>query len=135
MRVLTYFQDACARRAIPVASPPMFVLLLTYTAPLAEVDAFMRRHMAWLDEHYDAGRFLVSGRRIPRTGGVILARRRDPAGIEGVRPREPLVSGGGGGAEIEAIAASDPFVTGGVAACEVIEFRASQTAPGFDPEP
>src|SRR4051794_22506692 len=116
MRVLTSFQDACARRAIPVASPPMFVLLLTYTAPLAEVDALMRRHMAWLDEHYDAGRFLVSGRRIPRTGGVILAR-------------------GGDRAEIEAIAASDPFVTGGVAACEVIEFRASQTAPGFDPEP
>jgi uncharacterized protein YciI len=91
----------------------MFVLLLTYIKPLAEVDALMRKHVAWLDEQYEAGRFVVSGRRIPRTGGVILARGDD---------RE----------EIEALAATDPFVSGGVASCEVIEFRASQTAPGFD---
>ena len=91
----------------------MFVLLLTYTKPLPEVDALMREHMAWLNDNYAAGRFLVSGRQIPRTGGVILARGDDRG-------------------EIEALAASDPFVTGGVATCEVIQFRASQTAPGLD---
>ena len=91
----------------------MFVLLLTYIKPLDEVDALMRKHMAWLNEQYDAGRFVVSGRRIPRTGGVILARGDD---------RE----------EIEALAAPDPFVSGGVATCEVVQFRASQTAPGLD---
>ena len=91
----------------------MFVLLLTYVRPLAEVDALMREHMAWLSEHYAAGRFLVSGRRIPRTGGVIVARGDDRA-------------------EIEALAAGDPFVAGGVATCEVIQFRASQTAGGLD---
>jgi uncharacterized protein YciI len=91
----------------------VFVLLLTYVKPLPEVDALMRRHMAWLDEHYAAGRFLVSGRRIPRTGGVILARGDDRG-------------------EIEAIAAADPFVAGGVATCEVIQFRASQRAPDLE---
>jgi uncharacterized protein YciI len=91
----------------------VFVLLLTYIKPLSEVDALMREHIAWLDQHYDAGRFLVSGRRIPRTGGVILARGDD---------RE----------EIEALAASDPFVSGGVATCDVIQFRASQSAPALD---
>jgi uncharacterized protein YciI len=91
----------------------VFVLLLTYVKPLAEVDALMRDHMAWLNEHYDAGRFLVSGRRIPRTGGVIVARGDDRGAIE-------------------ALAASDPFVSGGVATCEVIQFRASQTAPGLN---
>ena len=91
----------------------MFVLLLTYVRPVEEVDALMREHMAWLNEHYDAGRFVVSGRQVPRTGGVILARGDD---------RE----------EIERIAAADPFVSGGVATCEVIQFRASQTADGFD---
>jgi uncharacterized protein YciI len=91
----------------------MFVLLLAYTRPLDEVDALMRDHVAWLNEHYDAGRFVVSGRQIPRTGGVIVARGDD---------RE----------EIERVAASDPFVSGGVATCEVIQFRASQTADGFD---
>jgi hypothetical protein len=43
---------------------PVFVLLLTYVKPLPEVDALMREHVAWLDEQYDAGRFLVSGRQI-----------------------------------------------------------------------
>jgi uncharacterized protein YciI len=92
----------------------MFVLLLSYIRPLEEVDALMREHVAWLNEHYAAGRFVVSGRRIPRTGGVIVARGDD---------RE----------EIDRIAAADPFVSGGVATCEVIQFRASQTAQGFDP--
>jgi uncharacterized protein YciI len=91
----------------------VFVLLLTYVKPLSDVDALMREHVAWLDEQYDAGRFIVSGRRIPRTGGVILARGDD---------RE----------EIEALASSDPFVEGGVATCDVIQFRASQTAAGLD---
>jgi uncharacterized protein YciI len=91
----------------------MFVLLLTYIRPLDEVDALMREHVAWLDRHFDAGRFVVSGRRIPRTGGVIVARGED---------RD----------EIEAIVASDPFVSAGVATCEVIQFRASQTADDFD---
>ena len=92
----------------------MFVLLLTYTRPLDEVDALMRKHMAWVNEHYAAGRFVVSGRQVPRRGGVIVARGDD---------RD----------EMERIAASDPFVAGGVATCEVVQFRASQTAAGFDP--
>jgi uncharacterized protein YciI len=90
----------------------MFVLLLTYVRPVEEVDALMHDHMAWLEEHYATGRFVVSGRRIPRTGGVILANGDD---------RE----------EIEGIAAADPFVSGGVATCEVIQFRASQRAGGL----
>ena len=91
----------------------MFVLLLSYVRPLEEVDALMRDHMAWLNEHYAAGRFVVSGRQIPRTGGVILARGDD---------RE----------EMEQIAASDPFVSGGVATSTVIQFRASQRAEDFE---
>ena len=90
----------------------MFILLLSYIKPIEEVDGLMREHVAWLRRHFDAGRFVVSGRRIPRTGGVIVARGDD---------RD----------EIEAIAACDPFVTGGVATCEVIQFRASQTADDF----
>ena len=72
----------------------------------------MREHVAWLDEQYAAGRSLVSGLRIPRTGGVIDARGDDRA-------------------EVEALAASDAFVAAGVATCEVVRFRASQTAPGL----
>ena len=103
--------DSSVRR-----SSLMFILVLSYIAPLEEVDALMREHVAWLKQHYDSGRFVVSGRRVPRTGGVIVARGDD---------RD----------EIERIAAGDPFVSAGVATCEVIQFRASQTVAGFERAP
>jgi uncharacterized protein YciI len=87
----------------------MFVIELTYTADLARIDARMREHMGFLNKHYASGHFVVSGRKIPRNGGVILAVGKD---------RE----------EIEAIARQDPFVTHGLAEARVIEFRASQRA-------
>jgi hypothetical protein len=66
----------------------MFVVLLTYEKDLAEVDRLMREHMRFVQEQYDAGVFVVSGRRVPRTGGVILARARtsEPRGDHGAGP-------------------------------------------------
>ena len=87
----------------------MFVIELTYTADLQRIDARMREHMAFLKKHYASGHFLVSGRKIPRDGGIILAVGKDRA-------------------EIEAIAQQDPFVTHSLADARVIEFRASQRA-------
>ena len=91
----------------------MFVIELTYTADLPCVDAAMRAHMRFLEAPYAAGHFLVSGRKIPRDGGIILAVGKS---------RE----------QIEAIARQDPFVTGSLAEVRVIEFRASQRAPSID---
>ena len=88
----------------------MFVIELTYTAPLAEIDAHMRAHMRFLKTQYAAGRFLMSGRKIPRDGGIIIAT-------------------GATREEMEALARQDPFVTAGLASVRVIEFRASQRAP------
>lgn len=85
----------------------MFILELTYTADLSEIDAAMKAHMRWLNAQYAAGRFLVSGRKVPRDGGVIIATGSDRAAIE-------------------AIAAEDPFVRQGLATVRVVEFRASQ---------
>lgn len=90
---------------------PLCVVLLTYTVPLDEIDAKMKAHMKWLDAGYEAGLFLASGRRVPRTGGVILVR--------------------GHKKEVEALVASDPFVGSGAAKAEVIEFNASQASDGF----
>ena len=58
----------------PFAYPlPMFVVLLNYEKPLEEIDDLMSDHMAYLRRCYASGVFLASGRREPRTGGVILA--------------------------------------------------------------
>ena len=87
----------------------VFVIELTYKAELAAIDAAMAPHMAYLKKYYDAGVFVVSGRKIPREGGVILA-------VGETRER------------IEAIAREDPFHARGLSDFRVIEFRASQRA-------
>ena len=51
----------------------MFVIELTYKTDLSEIDAHMAAHVVFLKKYYAAGNFLVSGRKIPRDGGIILA--------------------------------------------------------------
>ena len=41
----------------------MFLIELNYTADLADIDALMAAHVVFLKKHYDAGHFLVSGRK------------------------------------------------------------------------
>jgi uncharacterized protein YciI len=91
----------------------MFVVELIYKAPLAEIDAHMTAHVTYLKKYYATGNFLVSGRKIPRDGGIILAVGES---------RE----------QIEAIVRQDPFHVHGLAEFRVIEFRASQRAKDID---
>jgi uncharacterized protein YciI len=87
----------------------MFIIELIYKVDLARIDKHMTAHVKFLKKHYAAGHFLISGRKIPRDGGIIVAV---------CESRE----------QVEAIAAEDPFVTHGLADVRVIEFRASQRA-------
>ena len=48
----------------------MFVVVLTYVKPVAEVDRHMRAHMKFVNEQYAAQTFIASGRQVPRTGGL-----------------------------------------------------------------
>jgi len=67
----------------------MFVIELIYKVPLTEIDAGMRAHMTFLKKYYAAGNFLVSGRKIPRDGGIILAVGDSREQIEASRARIP----------------------------------------------
>ncbi len=87
----------------------MFVIELIYKVDLAQIDENMKAHMAFLRTHYAAGTFVVSGRKIPRDGGIILAVGAD---------RE----------SIEAVVRDDPFVARELAEYRITEFRASQVA-------
>lgn len=87
----------------------MFVIELIYKTDLAAIDAHMTAHVRFLKKYYASGNFLVSGRKIPRDGGIIIA-------VGKTRQ------------EIETIVAEDPFVARGLADFRIIEFRASQRA-------
>jgi uncharacterized protein YciI len=91
----------------------MFVIELTYKVELTEIDAHLKAHLAYLNKYYAAGTFLVSGRKIPREGGIILA-------VGESKER------------VEAIVREDPFVREGLADFRIIEFRPSQRAKSVD---
>ncbi|MHB0951446.1 MAG: YciI family protein [Allorhizobium sp.] len=87
----------------------MFILSLTYKKPNEEADRHMESHLAWVKEGYDRGWFLASGRKVPRTGGVILAK--------------------GDRAELEAFVAEDPFVLHGIADYDIVEVAITTAVP------
>jgi uncharacterized protein YciI len=87
----------------------MFVIELIYKADLTEIDAHMAAHVVFLKKYYASGNFLVSGRKIPRDGGIIVAVGKSRQ-------------------QIEAIVAEDPFYKHRLADFRIIEFRASQRA-------
>ncbi|MBI1417499.1 MAG: hypothetical protein GC146_09790 [Limimaricola sp.] len=68
----------------------MFIVSLTYTAPLADIDANLVAHRAFLDRHFATGAFLASGPKQPRTGGVILATVADRATLERILDEDPF---------------------------------------------
>jgi uncharacterized protein YciI len=69
----------------------------------------MTQHVAWLNKHYEKGNFLLSGRQIPRTGGIIITRGKDRNAVA-------------------QIVKEDPFVKKKLARADIIEFSASQAA-------
>lgn len=91
----------------------MFLILLRYVRPLAEVDAVRPQHVAFLDRCFADGALVLAGRRSPPEGGVLIARGGD---VEATRR----------------LIEQDPYVRRGVAEYELIEFQASRTAPGLE---
>jgi len=91
----------------------MFIVSITYNCPLEEVDRHLDAHVAYLQQEYANGSFVASGRKVPRTGGVILSN---------LKTRQ----------ELEAVLAKDPFAQAGIAEYETIEFAVSMVAAGFE---
>jgi uncharacterized protein YciI len=50
----------------------MFIISLTYICDLKEVDKILPEHIDYLKIQYKKGNFIASGRKVPRTGGIIL---------------------------------------------------------------
>ena len=87
----------------------MFIVSLSYIKPLSEIEPHLPAHIDYLDRHYAAGTFLLSGRKEPRTGGVIIMRA-------------------GNRAQAEAVIAEDPFYQAGLAEYQITQFIPTKTA-------
>lgn len=91
----------------------MFVVSLVYKVEMALVDEHIPAHVAFLDKHYEQGHFLVSGRKVPRVGGVILAKADSKEALQ-------------------VILSEDPFYQHGLADYEITEFVPSKVAAGLE---
>jgi uncharacterized protein YciI len=68
----------------------MFIINLNYIAPLEELDQHMAEHVAYLHKYYDKNIFIASGRKVPRTGGVILALADSKEAVEQIIAEDPF---------------------------------------------
>jgi len=90
----------------------LFVVLMHYTRPLADVDAVRSAHVSHLEQAAGRGIVVAWARRSPPVGGVLVATAPD---------RETL----------ERVLADDPYVRAGVAAPEVVVFQPANVRGPF----
>jgi len=88
----------------------MFIINLNYIVPLEELDKHMGAHAKFLREYYKKDVFMASGRKVPRTGGIILALASSKE-------------------EVEKIIREDPFHKHKLAEFTITEFLTSQYHP------
>ncbi|WP_226649501.1 YciI family protein [Microbulbifer variabilis] len=91
----------------------MFIVSLTYKAELAEVDKHIEGHVAFLEKYYASGNFIASGRKVPRTGGVILVQA-------------------GNLNEVQKIIQEDPFHIADLVNYEITEFIPTMASKEFE---
>ncbi|MCY9515458.1 YciI family protein [Paenibacillus apiarius] len=90
----------------------MYVVELTYTKPMAEVDVHLDGHRSFLDEQYAQGKFIISGPKEPRTGGIIVVDAQTEE-------------------EARRIIEQDPFWAYGVAEYRFIAFKPTKAVEGL----
>ena len=91
----------------------MFIIDLKYQKTNEDVDKFLPNHIEFLNKYYEKKKFLCSGRKNPRKGGIIICMAED---VE----------------EVNAIIKNDPFYQNNIATYEIIEFIPSKCAEGFE---
>jgi len=91
----------------------MFIINLTYTKPLEEVEKYLSEHITFLNKYYESRHFICSGRKNPRTGGVIICNGKN---IE----------------EVNKIIGEDPFNRNGIANYDILEFNPTKYAEDFE---
>ena len=88
----------------------MFIINLTYIEPLEAVEKYLQEHINFLNDQYAEGLFIASGRKNPRTGGIILMQGKNKE-------------------TVQEIIMQDPFYKNKIAQYDIIEFEASKYCP------
>ena len=91
----------------------MFVVSINYIVDFNLIDPLIDEHFRFLEKYYEKGLFVVSGRKEPRTGGIIIVKNES---------REV----------VEELVKEDPFHREGVATYDITEFIPGTVGIGFE---
>ena len=91
----------------------MYIIMLKYIKSLEEVEKELEAHIKYLEKYYAMDKFICSGRKNPRVGGVIISKGKN---------RE----------EIERIIEEDPFKINKIAEYEIVEFMPTKHIEGLE---
>ena len=68
-----------------------FIVDLDYRIPAEQIGDVLTEHRAFLKKGYDQGRLLCSGPKVPKTGGVIIAKAPSLAALQEFFQDDPYV--------------------------------------------
>jgi uncharacterized protein YciI len=68
----------------------MYIIDLNYIVPLEELDTHMAEHVKYLRKYYKKNIFVASGRKVPRTGGIILALSNSEEEVQKIIRQDPF---------------------------------------------
>lgn len=68
----------------------MYLILLQYIRPVAAIEHYMEQHRAFFDKYYKSGKFILAGRRKPKSGGLIICKASSRKEVEEIMSEDPL---------------------------------------------
>lgn len=68
----------------------MFIISLTYKSSIENVEKHIPQHNIFLDKYYESGMFIISGRKEPRTGGIIITKAESKKEVEQIITEDPF---------------------------------------------
>lgn len=90
----------------------MYILNLTYKKSLEEVNKNLSAHNEYLQTYYTKGNFICSGRKEPRSGGIILAK------FTSLNEAQETIK-------------NDPFLKNDIADYQITEFIPTKSSEAF----
>ena len=77
-----------------MTAPTLWFIESTYLKSGDELAQVTPLHRAWLDQHFQSGVFITSGRKADSSGGILLAQASAQADLEAIFQNDPFVVAG-----------------------------------------
>ncbi len=68
----------------------MFIIDINYLVPLEEIEIHTDAHVAYLKKYTEKNVFIITGRKVPRTGGILIALADSREEVEKIITEDPF---------------------------------------------